>query len=58
MRTEFLIEIGFIFKTGEKGERVVEEPVQKFNWRFKLVGFRKYILIKTKDRDLLLKVKK
>lgn len=60
MTTEFLMEIGFLFKTGEKGKRIVggadsKYSVEDFSW---LDFTNKNIIIKTKNSELLFKVKK
>lgn len=60
MTTEFLMEIGCLFKTGEKGKRIVggvdsKYSVEDFSW---LDFTNKNIMIKTKSNDLLFKVKK
>lgn len=58
MTTEFLMEIGFLFKTGEKriaGGIDSKYSVQDLNW---IDFINKNIIIKTKNNDLLFKVKK
>lgn len=59
MTTEFLMEIGFLFRTGEKGKRIVggadsKYSVEDLSW---LNFTNKNIMIKTKNSELLFKVK-
>ena len=60
MRLEFLMEVGFIFRGGEKGKRIVggadsKYPTKKLNW---LNIIDEKIMVKNQNGEILFKVKK
>lgn len=59
MITEFIMEIGYIFKDGDKGKKIIggadqKYPMNDLSW---LNFIHKTILIRTKKGDFLFKVK-